>query len=98
MGNIYIRGLIDTDGTVIPITGRNYSYIWFSCSISNLRISFDKAMKLLGYKTSKWNNCNKETERAPETYIGAKKLIQKYYKEIGFSNPKHRTRFKAPVV
>ncbi|MDP2908453.1 MAG: LAGLIDADG family homing endonuclease [Nanoarchaeota archaeon] len=83
-----IRGLIDTDGSVIPITGRNYPYIWFTCGSPTLRKDFKKAMSILGYKTSKWN-----FNGTPETYIGSKKLIQKFYKEIGFSNPKHINRF-----
>jgi len=87
-----IRGLIDTDGTVLPITGRNYSYIWFTSGNPVLRKDFEKAMEILGYKISKWN-----FSRTAETYIGAKGLIRKYYKEIGFSNTKHQRRFKCPV-
>lgn len=86
-----IRGLIDTDGTVLPITGRNYSYIWFTCGNPHLREDFQKAMGLLGYKISKWN-----FSRTPETYIGQKELIRKYYKDIGFSNVKHQNRFMCP--
>ena len=92
-----IRGLIDTDGSVCPITGRNYPYIWFSSNIPKLRQDFKKAMKLLGFKLSKWNI--KKTSQ--ETYIGQKALIEKFFKDIGFSNPKHLKRFQkfhAPVV
>lgn len=88
-----IRGLIDTDGTVLPITGRNYSYIWFTCNIPNLRKSFEDAMAQLGYKIAKWNH---NENRGSETYIGAKNLIRKYYKEIYFNNPKHKERFMLP--
>ncbi len=45
-----IRGLIDTDGSVCPITGRNYSYIWFSSQIHGLQESFSKATNILGFK------------------------------------------------
>ena len=86
-----IRGLIDTDGCVVPITGRNYTYIWFKSIIPNLRNSFSKAMNILGYKIAKWSG--KET---PQTYIGKKDLIRKYYKEIGFHNPYHIRRFMMP--
>tara|TARA_Y100000034_G_C6718401_1_gene317707 strand:- start:21 stop:680 length:660 start_codon:yes stop_codon:yes gene_type:complete len=88
-----IRGLIDTDGTVLPITGRNYTYVWFTSGIPNLRKSFEKAMSKLGYKIAKWNI---STYRGPETYIGAKALIRKYYEDIGFSNPKNEKRFMMP--
>lgn len=79
-----IRGLIYTDGSVLPITGKNYTYIWFTCANSDLREDFSKAMNILGYKIAKWN-----FNGTPETYIGSKELIRKYYKEIGFNNPKH---------
>ena len=45
-----IRGLIDTDGGVCAITGRNYSYIWFNSDIPNLRKTFSEAMQLLEIK------------------------------------------------
>ena len=88
-----LRGLIDTDGCVLPITGRDYTYIWFSSGIPNLRKDFEKIISKLDYKISKWN-----FNRTPETYIGSKKMIIKYYKEIGFSNPKHIKRFKMPEL
>jgi hypothetical protein len=87
-----IRGLVDTDGTVCPITGRNYSYIWFKSGIPNLRNSFSKAMEILGYKTAKWSG-----NLTPQTYIGKKELIRKYYKEIKFKNPYHIKRFMMPL-
>lgn len=88
-----IRGLIDTDGSVYPITGRKYTYIQFSSASPELRNSFDKAMKILGFKTSKWSK-----NGTPEIFIGNKKDIEKYGREIGFNNPYHKNRFKAPVV
>lgn len=88
-----IRGLIDTDGSVVPITGRNYSYIWFTCNIPNLRKSFEKSMKKLGYKISKWRY---SPFRSAEVFIGSKEMIRKYYKRIGFNNPKHNKRFMVP--
>lgn len=90
-----IRGLIDTDGSVCPITGRNYSYIWFTSNIENLRKTFDIAMKNLGIKTSKWNT---RKNRSPELFIGGKDQINKYLKEISFKNQKHLSKLSAPVV
>lgn len=90
-----IRGLIDTDGSVVPITNRNYSYIWFRSAIPALRKSFSKAMKVLNIKTSIWS---RRKENAMQIYIGGKKEILKYYERIGFSNPKHVERFYAPIV
>lgn len=87
-----IRGLIDTDGSVSPFTNRNYSIIWFKSAIPNLRASFSNAMALLGYRTSKWSGHSDTLQ----TYIGAKSLIRKYYKEVGFNNIKHKRRFLLP--
>jgi len=93
-----IRGLIDTDGAVCPITGRKYTYIWFKSAVPNLRKSFEKSMEILNYKIAKWcgNKTKKSNNIAYQTYIGNKLGIRKYYKEIGFNNPKHTERFKLP--
>jgi len=90
---VCIRGLIDTDGFVAPITGRNYSYIWFSSNIIALRKSFSRAMNILGFKTSKWSQ---RIDSAPQIFIGSKYMIEKYFKEIGFNNPYHKIRFRLP--
>ena len=88
-----IRGLIDTDGFVANITGRNYSYIWFSSQISALQESFSKAMNILGFKTSKWRVRDNSTS---QIFIGAKAMIEKYSEEISFNNPYHKQRFMLP--
>jgi len=84
-----IRGLIDTDGCLCPITGRDYPYIWFSSIIPQLRKDFDLAMKKLRLKNSKWNI---RKERTPETYIGNKKDIQEYIETISFKNQRHLSK------
>jgi len=86
-----IRGLVDTDGSVCPITGRNYPYIWFTCNIENLRNSFDKAMKILNIKTSKWNL---RKSRGADVYIGSKEYVKKYIKIISFKNQRHFHKLK----
>jgi len=86
-----IRGLIDTDGSVCPITGRDYPYIWFTSNIENLRDTFKMAMEKLGFKTSKWNI--RET-RGADTYIGNKEHINKYIQTISFKNRKHLDKLK----
>ncbi|MCX6741675.1 MAG: hypothetical protein NTX24_00670 [Candidatus Pacearchaeota archaeon] len=81
-----IRGLIDTDGCVCPITGRNYSYIWFSSDIKGIQETFSLAMSSLGIKTSKWNIKKNGT---PDIYIGGKKEIKKYLETISFKNKRN---------
>ena len=80
---------------VIALTGRDYHYIWFSSAIENLRSSFDKAMKRLGIKTSKWNI---RDGRTPDIYIGSKAMIQKYLQTINFKNQRHLAKLDAPIV
>ena len=88
-----IRGLLDTDGSVCPITGRNYPYIWFTSRISKLRDDFDQGMKNLDIRTSKWNM---KKNGSPEIFIGAKDQIAKYLNEISFKNEKHLGKLKLP--
>lgn len=87
-----IRGLIDTDGSICPITGRKYPYIWFRSSIPNLRKTFALAMETLGFRLAKWTG-----KGTPQTCIARKSVVEKYLKEIGFNNSKHK-RYWAPVV
>ena len=81
-----LRGLIDTDGSVCPITGRNYPYIWFSSNILNIRKSFGVGMKKLGFKTSKWKS---KKDKPSDIYIGNKGDIKKYIETISFKNRRH---------
>ena len=90
-----IRGLIDTDGCVCPITGRDYNYIWFSSGIENIRTDFNKAMKKLGFKTSKWSI---KEGRTPDIYIGSKKEIKRYIETISFKNRRNLDKLNAPLV
>ena len=88
-----IRGLIDTDGSISPITGRNYSYIWFISQIPALQESFSKAMAILGFNTSKWN---RRINHGSQIFIGSKFMIEKYFNDINFNNPYHKHRFMLP--
>lgn len=86
-----LRGLIDTDGSVCPITGRDYSNIWFKSSIPKLRENFSLIVNRLGIKTTNWSG-----KHTPQIYICRKNMIRKYFKEVGFNNPKHINRFLMP--
>lgn len=90
---VCIRGLIDTDGSLCPITGRNYNYIWFSSNIEGIRESFSLAMEQLGLKTSKWNI---RPNRTPDIYIGSKEMIKKYIETISFKNQRHLSKLTPP--
>lgn len=86
-----IRGLIDTDGSIY-MAGK-WPQICFKNHNSRLLQDFRRALIYLGYYASKatWN----------KVYISRKSDIQKFYKEIGFSNSKNARRylgFFSPVV
>ena len=87
---VCIRGLIDTDGSISPITGRNYPYIWFVSQIQGLQESFSRAMKILDFKTSSWSH---RANHGSQIYLGAKSMVEKYFNEINFNNPYHKHRF-----
>lgn len=81
-----IRGLIDTDGCVCPITGRDYPYIWFTSKIPKLRNDFDRAMKELDIKTSQWSL------KKGQIFIGSKKMIKRYIQVVGFKNQRNLSK------
>jgi len=96
-----IRGLVDTDGSIYPKTRKHKTpTIWFSNASPGIRRDFNKALKRLGYRLSKWTS--KKNRRCQCCSIGSSKEVWRYYQEIGFSNPKHQQRFKefwtAPIV
>lgn len=97
-----VRGLIDTDGSVCPKTRKHKTpSIWFCNASPTIRRDFNKALKILGYRVSKW--VVKKNRNSQDCSIGDSNDVWRYCKEIGFSNPKHQKRFKkfwkkAPVV
>lgn len=89
---VCIRGLIDTDGCVYAKWAyKNIPQITFYSSIPRLQEDFTKAMKILGFKISKWSN--RKGGSSPVCGIYGKNEVLKYFKEIGFNNPKNINRF-----
>ncbi len=88
-----VKGLIDTDGSVYPKTKKHKTpTIYFTSAIPELRQDFKKALQNLNYKCSKW--VKKSGKAAQDCTIGDRAEVLRYYREIGFSNPKHEKRFK----
>jgi len=92
-----LRGIVDTDGCVYPKNKTNmYPTIWISSAIPNLRKSITIACRKLQLNITEWK------PHRNYACIQRKKDVFKYYKEIGFRNPKHLSRWtnfnKAPVV
>lgn len=85
-----VRGIVDTDGSVFP-KSRNKSMpqIEVSSRIPNLRRDFRNGLIKLGFKPSNWSNGS----NSPNCGLYAKDQVIKYYKEVGFSNPKHKKKF-----
>lgn len=87
-----LRGLIDTDGSIyellpnwpglFQINFQNYN----QTLLKDVRNSFLN----LGYNISK-------ISMGTKIYLTRKDNLNKFYKEVGFSNPKHRNKY-SPVV
>ena len=85
-----IRGLIDTDGSIYELKP-HWPGLWQICFTSQnpfLMQDVRNAFIKLGYSCSRISHKNS----TPKIYITKKEDIRKFYKEIGFSNPKHRDK------
>lgn len=84
-----VRGLIDTDGSIFRMSNRDYNLIRIIFTNHNIRLLNDTrgAFIKLGFNPSKIINKR-------NFYLSRKLEIEKYLKEIGFSNMKHKERFK----
>lgn len=86
-----IRGLIDTDGSIYQevhkVKNRVYAYprISFVSASDSLRKSVNTALSEIGIKSMIRMNRNVNIERFTD--------IDKYFRIIGSSNPKHLRRF-----
>lgn len=87
-----IRGMIDTDGCVHRKVRRESNGIEYRsvgitfCSASKpLQISFIKLFNTLGFKVA---------ISGRTIYLCGREQIERYVKEIGFSNPKHLGRYQ----
>lgn len=90
-----IRGLIDTDGSLYELKP-HWPGLWQICFTSkSRRIITDVRNGLieLGIGCSNIYE-DKNPKRALKLYITKKSELGKFYKEIGFSNPKHQNKLK----
>jgi len=91
-----VRGLIDTDGcTYAKWAYPRIPQIEFYSVIPKLQEDFSKAMKILGFKVSKWRVRNGTVSTCG---IYGKNEAFKYYQEIGFNNPKNIRRFNKIIT
>ena len=91
----FIRGLFDTDGCVFMDKHRFHSKIYVhlgwtitSASVTLLADIF-RALTILGYHPT-WKELTQKS-----VYLRRQKEINRYFSEIGSSNPKHLQRFKS---
>lgn len=84
-----IRGLIDTDGSIFKMSKRDSGLLRISFTNHNIQLLNDVkiGLKNLGFSVSKIIN-NKSI------FISRKEDIERYLKEIGFSNQKHIDRLQ----
>lgn len=91
-----VRGLIDTDGSIHRMSKRDSNLLRINFTNHNSKLLKDtrNLFIILGYHPSKIIN-------GRNFYISRQGEIDKYLKEIGFSNKKHLDRlneFRSPVV
>ena len=79
----FIRGIIDTDGSVYPKTLKHpCASIWLKCAIPKLRKDLTLLFKLLGFNPSKWSNTNRKDVK--QCCIGRREEVIRFYQEINF--------------
>ncbi len=85
-----IRGLIDTDGSIFRMSRKDPNLLRIGFTNYNKTLLQDtrKALIEIGFNPSKIINNR-------QFYISRQMEIEKYLKEIGFSNNKHQERLKA---
>src|SRR3989338_6382678 len=83
-----IRGLIDTDGSIFRMSTKNPNLLRIGFTNHNKRLLEDthKAFIKTGFHPSK-------IIKERHFYISRQGEIEKYLKEVGFSNKKHQDRF-----
>lgn len=93
-----LRGLIDTDGSIYELKPHWPGLFQLTFENRNIRLLKDtrRAFLKLGFKISKI--CGNRTKEGTKIYLTRKDQIEKFYKEVGFSNPKHRRKVNSPVV
>lgn len=90
----FVRGLTDTDGTLIfgkKGCYKRYEYPVIEIKNSNLLLLEDtkKILKKIGFAPK----IRKSGLNDYCLYISGKKNLEKWIQEIGFSNPKHKTKY-----
>jgi intein/homing endonuclease len=96
-----LRGLIDTDGSIYELLPNWPGLFQLTFENRNITLLRDtrKIFVELGFNPSKI--CGNKTNYGTKFYITRKSQIQKYLKEIGFSNIKHIQRtikLQSPLV
>ncbi len=83
-----IRGLIDTDGGLHRHHQKNCQLVFTNKSFTLIE-SLEKGFKKLSYAPKRSYEKNRDIYKL---YLFDKD-VRRYFKEIGFNNPKHRTKF-----
>ena len=94
-----IRGLVDTDGSIYELKP-HWPGLWQICFTNKneaLLKDFREGLIKIGIKCSNIYRY-KEGKGTPKIYITKRSELSKFYKEIGFSNPKHSNKLKPRSV
>lgn len=95
-----LRGIADADFSLFFANkGGSYSHPTISCTMSNKALIMDLEQSLKGFGFSLGAHYDVQRQRNGKTHlehvltICGKSQLQKWMDEIGFSNPKHKTKF-----
>ncbi len=94
-----IRGLIDTDGSIYELKP-HWPGLWQICFTNKneaLLNDFRNGLIKVGINPSRIYRY-KDGKKTPKIYITKKSELSKFYKEIGFSNPKHLNKLQPHSV
>ena len=90
-----LKGLIDTDGSIYELKP-HWPGLWQICFTNKseqILSDFSKGLAQLDIKCSNTYRY-KSGIKTPKIYITKKSELSKFYKEIGFSNPKHQNKLQ----
>src|SRR3989344_3155106 len=91
--SLWLRGMFDTDGYLYPRNkAHRFPTMFFYSSVPGIRRSITKVCNIIGLRLSKWR-IRKHDHSAPEARISTREDNFKFFKEIGFKNPKHTKRW-----
>ena len=88
-----LRGLFDTDGTVFPkASNKKIPQLELTSKVDGIQRTYRRGLLQLGFQPSEWYGT-----KSPKCGLYSKNQVERFAKEIGFHNLKHRQRFESII-